>query len=201
MNQNDKPIGISFRRKDQLSADVVWSVFEKVSQSNSRFNALDTVVTVHSVKMPVGYGRRAIKSRGRPLSVMANLKRSIVEVQAEENCLAHADVIAISRLEKGPNYNSYRRGYKISPVVQNLCKKTGIDLSNGAGFPELVRFLEHFREYKIVVYQGLSCEDIMFEWQVDSSKLLYDDFEGHYHVITNLTVATARKYVCKGCNK
>jgi len=30
VNQNDKPIGISFRRKDQLSADVKWSVFEKV---------------------------------------------------------------------------------------------------------------------------------------------------------------------------
>jgi len=29
VNQNDKPIGISFRRKDQLSADVIWSVFKK----------------------------------------------------------------------------------------------------------------------------------------------------------------------------
>ena len=51
MNQNDKPIGIIFRRKDQLSGDVVWSVFEKVSQSNSRFIALDKLVdVVHSVK-------------------------------------------------------------------------------------------------------------------------------------------------------
>jgi len=31
VNQNDKPIGISFSRKDQLSGDVIWSVFEKVS--------------------------------------------------------------------------------------------------------------------------------------------------------------------------
>jgi len=29
-NQNDKPIGISSRRKEQLSADVIWSVSEKV---------------------------------------------------------------------------------------------------------------------------------------------------------------------------
>ena len=28
VNQNDKPIGISFRRKDQLSGDVRWSVFD-----------------------------------------------------------------------------------------------------------------------------------------------------------------------------
>ena len=53
VNQNDKNIEISFRRKDQLSGNVIWIVFEKVSQSNSRFNSLDTlVVTVHSVKMP-----------------------------------------------------------------------------------------------------------------------------------------------------
>ena len=81
VNQNDKPVGISLRRKDQLSAEVIWSVFEKVSQSNSRFNALDTlVVNVNSVKMPAGFGKGAKKNRGRPLSVMARLKTSIVEV-------------------------------------------------------------------------------------------------------------------------
>ena len=31
VNQNDKAIGISFRRKDQLSGDVIWSVLEKVA--------------------------------------------------------------------------------------------------------------------------------------------------------------------------
>ena len=67
-----------------------------MSQSNSRLNALDTlVVTVNSVKMPVVFGRCAIKSSGRPLYVMAQLKRSIVEVKAEENCLAHALIKAI----------------------------------------------------------------------------------------------------------
>ena len=57
-------------------------MFEKVSQFNARFNALDTlVVTVHSVKMPACFGRVALKSNGRPLSVMAHLKSSIVEVK------------------------------------------------------------------------------------------------------------------------
>ena len=51
-NQNDKPIGIRFRRRDQISADAIWMVFE-VTQSNARFNALDTLtVVLHSVKMP-----------------------------------------------------------------------------------------------------------------------------------------------------
>ena len=85
-NQNEKPIGISFRRKDQLSGDVIWSVFVKVSQSNSRFDALDTlVVTVHSVRMPVGFGR-AMQTMGRPISVMLHFKKSIIEVKAVDIC-------------------------------------------------------------------------------------------------------------------
>ena len=32
INQNKKPIGVSFRRKDQLSVEVIWSVFEIGSQ-------------------------------------------------------------------------------------------------------------------------------------------------------------------------
>ena len=60
VNVQDKPIGFSFRRKDQISEDVVWFVFEKVVQSNARFNALDSlIVAVHWVAMPTGYGRVA----------------------------------------------------------------------------------------------------------------------------------------------
>ena len=111
VNQNDKPIGISFSRKDQLSGDAVWSVFERVSQSNSRFNALDMlVVTVQSIKMPGGFGKRARKSMGRPLFTMAHLKKSIVEVKTEENSLAHALVIAVAKVENDPNYKAYRQG-------------------------------------------------------------------------------------------
>ena len=99
-NQNDKPIGISFRRKDQLAANVILSLVQKVSQSNARFNALDKLImTVHSVRMPVGFGKHAIKSRDRPLPVMDHLKRSVVEVQASVNCLAHAIIIAIAKVE------------------------------------------------------------------------------------------------------
>jgi len=78
----DRAIRISFRRKDQITGDVIWSVFEKVAQSNARFNALDKLVmTVHSVKMAIG--RRGIATKGRPLDIMVHLKRSIVKVKAE----------------------------------------------------------------------------------------------------------------------
>jgi hypothetical protein len=119
VNVQDKAIGLSFRRKDQISADVILSVWE-VTQSNSRFNALDTLVfQVHSVKMPVGFGR-AVKTKGRPLSVLAHLKKSIVKVTSETNCLAHALLIVIAKITNDPNYNSYRKGRKLGPVVNQL---------------------------------------------------------------------------------
>jgi hypothetical protein len=101
-NINDNAIGLSFRRKDQITPNVIWSVFGKVAQSNARFNALDKLVMkVHSVKMPIGHGR--IATKGRPLENMVHLKRSIVEVKAEKNCLAHALIISIAKLTNDPD--------------------------------------------------------------------------------------------------
>jgi len=136
VEMKDRAIGISFRRKDQITRDVIWSVFEKVAQSNARFNALDKlVVTVHSVKMPIGDGGDGIATKGRPLDIMVHLKRSIVQVREESNCLAHALVITKSKVDGDPNYNSYRRGYKIRPVVAVLLETTGIDLRAVGKYP------------------------------------------------------------------
>jgi len=105
---------------------------------------------------------------------MAQLKTSIVEVKAQENCLEHALVIAIEKVDKDPNYKVYRQSRKIRHAVQTLQENTGIDMSNGAGIPEIARFQEHFREDKNVVYHGLNCDNIMSEEQVDSIKdLIY----------------------------
>jgi hypothetical protein len=102
VNVRHKAVGLSFRRKDQLTENVVWNVFEKVAQSNTIFNALDQlVVEVNLVRKPVGFG--GVKTKGRPLSVKAHLKRSIVEVKAENNCIAHALIIAIARVTNDPN--------------------------------------------------------------------------------------------------
>ena len=131
VNMQYKAISISFRRKDQLFEEVIWSVFDKVAQSNARYNALDKlVVVVHSVKMPVGFGK-GVKSKCGPLPVMARLKHSIIEVKAETNCLVHALIIQIARITNDPNYNSYRRGGRIFPEAQQLLETTGIDLQHG----------------------------------------------------------------------
>jgi hypothetical protein len=82
-NVQDKAIGMSFRRKDPITPDVIWSIFLIESQSNAGFNALDKLVlNIHYVKMTIGNGR-GIAAKVRPLANMAHLKNSIVEVKAE----------------------------------------------------------------------------------------------------------------------
>ena len=65
---------------------------------------------------------------------MAHLKRSVVEVKASENCLIHAIIIAIAKLENDPDYKAYVQGRKIHPVIQKLLAVTDISLSERGGF-------------------------------------------------------------------
>ena len=40
-NVEDKVVGISLRRRDQIKLDVVWAVLRKMSQSIERFGLID----------------------------------------------------------------------------------------------------------------------------------------------------------------
>jgi len=75
-------------------------------------------------------------SKDRPLEIMARLNRSIIQVKAESNCLSHALVIAKAKVDgDDANYQSYRRGNKIRPVVDRLLETTGIDLRAAGEYP------------------------------------------------------------------
>jgi len=90
------------------------------------------------------------------------------------------------------------------PVVASLLETTGIDLTHAGGIPEIIRFQEHFDEYKVVVYDSLHCDNIIYEEHVESSKrinFLCDDVTRHFRVSTNLTGAMAKRYICRACNK
>jgi hypothetical protein len=82
-------------------------------------------------------------------------------------------------------------------------KASGVDLSNGGGLEELRQFQQHLSDYKIIVFDGLHPDRLMFSGNSLSDKklyLLYDSDSGHYNVITNLKAAMAKKYMCKGCD-
>ena len=65
--------------------------------------------------------------------------------------------------------------------MARLLEAAGIDLTNGGGIPELIKFQKQFDDYKIVVYDGLHSDNIIFQGQTGSSKrinLLFDDVRG-----------------------
>ena len=127
-----------------------------------------------------------------------------MKVKPATDCLAHALVIAIAKITNEPYYKSYRDGWKIGPVVQRLLERTGTNLDRGGGIEELTRFQKYFKGYRIFVFSGLNCEDIMFDGQVHTEKginLLYDDVARHNHVILNITGSMVKRYICKACNK
>jgi hypothetical protein len=100
--------------------------------------------------------------------------------------------MAIARVTNDPNYKAYRQGNNIRPVGDHLLETTGIILKDGGGVPELLNFQEHSKEYRIVVYVGVNCKDIVFDGQVESEKrldLLYDD-----------VMSLSRDYQCNGCD-
>ena len=76
--------------------------------------------------MPVGFGRKSVRSKGALLAEMVRLKRSIIEVRAKTDRLAHALIIAIARITNDPNYNSYRQGCKIFQRFSIYCKQVSI---------------------------------------------------------------------------
>jgi hypothetical protein len=201
-NLEDKLIGISLRRRDQLKPDVVLSVIEKVIQSNARFGLTDRLeVHLDHVRMPVGSG--GVKTKGRSLDILSGIKKSIVVVKAVINCLAYALVIAIAQCNDDPKYGSYRNGYCLKKPVEELLKASGVDLTNGGGLEELQQFQQYLSDYKIIVFDGLKPDRLFFKGNSNSAKklyLLYDPDCGHYNVITNIKAAMAKKYVCNGCD-
>jgi hypothetical protein len=71
---------------------------------------------------------------------MATLKNSFVEVKAENNCLAHVLVISIAKLTNDPDYVAYRKEGTIRAAVNHLLMMTSIDMTNGGGSLELMKF-------------------------------------------------------------
>ena len=66
-NLQDKVLGISFRRRDQMKPDLIWAVLSKVIQSNARFGLTDRLeVHLDHVRIPVGNGKSAEKTKGHP---------------------------------------------------------------------------------------------------------------------------------------
>ena len=203
-NVQDKVVGISLRRRDQLKPDEVWALLGKGIQSNDRFGLSDRLeVHLDHVRMPVGNGKLAEKTKGRSLDVLSAIKRSIVVVKAAFLYLAHSLVMAMANVNSDPKYKSYRDGYGLKKPVEELLKASGVDLPNGGGLEELQQFQDYLSDYKMFVFDGLSPDRLIFNGNSHSAKklyFLYDSDNVHYNVITNIKAAMAKKYICNACD-
>jgi len=124
-------------------------------------------------------------------------------VKAAFLCLAHAIIIAMARVNNDPNYKSYRSGRCLKEPFEQLLNASGVDLSNGGGFEELQQFQQYLSGYKIIVFDGLYPDRVMFSGNSLSAKklcLLYDPDSGQYNVITNLNGSMAKKNIRNGCD-
>ena len=88
-------------------------------------------------------------------------------------------------------------------AVEVLLKVSGVDLSNGGGFKELQQFQQCPSDYKIVVFNGLNPDKVMFTGNSLSGKklyLLYNADTKQYSVITNIKAVMANRYICNACD-
>jgi hypothetical protein len=82
-------------------------------------------------------------------------------------------------------------------------KASGVVLNNGGGLEKLQQFQQYLSDYKIVVFDGLHPDRVMFSGNSLSDKklyVLYGRDSGHYNVITNLRGARAKRFMCNGCD-
>jgi hypothetical protein len=56
----------------------------------------------------------------------------------------------MARVNADPKYKTYRSGYVLHNLVEELLKASGVDLSDGGVLEELQQFQEYLLDYKIV---------------------------------------------------
>jgi hypothetical protein len=117
--------------------------------------------------------------------------------------MAHALIIAMARVNGDPKYELYRHGKCMKKPVEDLLVASGVDLSNGGGLEELEQFQVYLSDYKIIMFNALKTDSVIFSGYSVSTKklyLLYDSDSRHYNVITNLKAAMAKRYMCEACD-
>jgi hypothetical protein len=75
-------------------------------------------------------------------------------------------VIAIAKLTNEPDNVAYRKGRNIRPFVEHLLMTKCTNFTHCGGIRELMKFQEHLKDYRIVVFGGLLCVDFNFDDQV-----------------------------------
>lgn len=195
---------LNFKDASEVAVDDVWGALEKIFQSNSK--GLDTdmfTVTVTTIKMPKGCGRREKKAYNT-FQEECNARSGIVTIINKDNlCLPRALVVGMAYATKDPKYNKIRDSKKIQKEkAEKVCVDADVVIGvEGAGIPEIIKFQEYLKNYKISVYDysGMG-KSLLFEGPDAPLKINLLYHEGHFNLITSLTSAFACSYYCEACH-
>jgi hypothetical protein len=170
-NIEDKVVGITFRCREQLESDVVWGVLGKFLQSKARFDLRDRhEVHFDHVRLPAGNSRTTEITKERCLVVPSAIRKSIVTVKTAFLCLAHALFITMTKVNGYLNYALYSVGKVLNQPVQEFLSASGVKLTNGRGFNGTEQFQNIRSDYKIIVYDDLSPDRVIFSENSISTK-------------------------------
>ena len=217
-NDEMRPIFITVRRADQLSADVIANVIDRVIQSGKNM-FLEGAVTVHFLRceMPLGGALRSFS--GHRFEDFCKKKAAIVTTKSGEGgrtdflCLPRAIVVGIALAERFPDYKAIRQdknGIQSLMAVQ-LCLDAGVDAdeiarNGGAGLAEVQKFQDFLTEYTLTVFEyGELMKAPVFkgppsEPGAERKPIHLLLFKNHFNTVKSLTALFSVKYYCSKCN-
>lgn len=210
--ENDKiNFGISFRRFDQYSADLILSLLDVVLQSNTNFLLDDTlVISVDVIKVPIGFGRRT--NIGKSFEDFYKVHRKSIylpNITAEDGNICLAVAVLLGKIyadgEINQNlYNSLVYPQNHDDLVNQsnkLAQDAGVNLVDGGGLDEIMKFQEYLsNEYNLTVYSSRDGRSVYYKSPYKNRKninLLLDN--NHFSLIKSLTAAFASSYFCSYC--
>ncbi|CAH0546857.1 unnamed protein product [Brassicogethes aeneus] len=202
----DRPLPMSFRRRDQISADAILNTLGKVLQSNASFftNNLLTM-TIDRFQLPNGNGA-GLTLKGSTYEDFCSKKRGIVTIfnNNDNYCLAYAIALDMAFKVDMGEFKKLRNDFIIlKQRGLQLCRESNVDLSNGGTYDHIKKFQDNLNDFTIVVYSDRKGSVTYFEGPRDNRRktinLILDN--NHYNLIISLTAAFATSYYCELCKK
>ncbi|CAH0387605.1 unnamed protein product [Bemisia tabaci] len=212
-----KPLFVSPRRNDQLSAETILSVIEKILNSNEEFLVAGTVIVKFSViRLPAGFGRLPVYvNLTLPFDVYCLRKRSILSIKDRDFlCLARAIVISLAHIHKNDSEESllmYNRIVKSqnrrhqTEAAERLCTDAGVNLMFGGDLDHVRTFQNRLVDYTITIWNGRTGRKLLFKGPISTEEhprrnidLIFED--DHYAAIADLPAAFGGIFFCRDCN-
>lgn len=205
----NRPIGISYKKAENLTADVILNAIEKVQQSNKSFvlNGKNEPLTITYVytKMPLGCGSDKKATDALPWIEFCRRKKSIICIENADNlCLSRSLSLSIANLSGDKKLYAKMRQSECfqQQTALKLCLDANVDLSErGAGIEEIAKFQNYLTEYKITIFGDRRGREIIFEGNERDKyiDIIYSHELKHYNPIISLAAAFGYKYYCRRC--